>query len=310
MEKLVIIGSGSAGYTAAIYAARANLNPLLYVGLVPGGLLTTTTEVENYPGFATGIQGYDLMEAMRQQAERFGTRMEHDIVTAATLRPGGPHTLTLSSGATVETEALIIATGASHRKLELENEVKLANKGVTYCATCDGAFFRGVPHVVVGGGDSAMEEATFLTRFASKVYIIHRRDQFRASKIMAARVLENPKIEVQWNSVVVDVLDVAQGKVTGVVLKDTVTGATRTLACGAVFVAIGHVPQTQPFAGQIKLDDNGFVVLDGASSRTTVEGVFAAGDCADHVYRQAITAAGMGCRAAIDAERWLEARHH
>lgn len=305
MDDVIIIGTGPAGYTAAIYCARANLNPLIIAGNLPGGQLTQTTDVENFPGFANGVQGFALMEQMRQQAERFGTRMEYATVESVDFTPGGPHKLHLQGGDVREARAVIIATGAAHRRLGLESETKLETHGVTYCAVCDGAFFRDVPHVVVGGGDSAMEEANFLTKFASKVTIVHRRDTFRASKIMADRALNNPKIEVAWNSRVSEILDVAQGKVTGVELTNTQSGETSTLDCGAVFVAIGHIPNTVPFKNAIDLDDEGYIVVQGYSSRTSVDGVFAAGDCVDHTYRQAITAAGMGCRAALDAERWL-----
>ena len=235
MEKLVIIGAGCAGYTAAIYAARAELSPVMLSGDLPGGLLTLTTEVENYPGFAEGVVGFELMEAMRQQAERFGARPLSAKVETAELTPGGPHKLHLQGGDTLECQALVIATGASHRKLGLEAEARLENKGVTYCAVCDGAFFRDVPHVVVGGGDSAMEEALFLTKFATKVTIVHRRDQLRASKIMADRVLAHGKIEMAWDSVVDDILGVLQDKVTGVVLQNVKTQETREVECGAVF---------------------------------------------------------------------------
>ncbi|NLF16306.1 MAG: thioredoxin-disulfide reductase [Lentisphaerae bacterium] len=305
METLVIIGTGPAGLTAALYAARAQLEPLVLAGSVPGGQLTQTTEVENYPGFPEGIQGFDLMEALQRQAERFGARLQNAIVTAVDFKPGGPQRLTLSDDSTLETKAVIIATGARPRWLGLPSEDALRNKGVSSCATCDGAFFRGVPIVVVGGGDSALEEALFLTRFGSKVMVVHRRDALRASKVMIQRAEENPKIEFIWNSVVTDVLDVTQDKVTGVVLKDVKTGAESRRECGAVFVAIGHIPNTEPFESQVQTEGGYIVLPDPGRSQTSVEGVFAAGDCADHVYRQAVTAAGMGCRAAIDAERWL-----
>ncbi len=305
METLVIVGTGPAGLTAALYAARANLGPLVLAGNLPGGQLTQTTEVENYPGFPTGIQGFDLMEAFQKQAERFGARLQNAVVTAVTLVSGGPQRVALSDGSTVEARALIIATGARPRWLGLESETALRNKGVSSCATCDGAFFRGVPIVVVGGGDSALEEALFLTHFGSQVIVVHRRDELRASKVMVQRARENRKIEFIWNAVVDEILDVAQDKVTGVVLKDVRTGARSRRDCGAVFVAIGHIPNTEVFEGHLQTE-NGYIVLpDPGRSQTSVEGVFAAGDCADHVYRQAITAAGMGCRAAIDAERWL-----
>jgi thioredoxin-disulfide reductase len=305
-EKLVIVGSGPAGYTAAIYAARANLNPLLYSGMLPGGLLTQTTEVENFPGFPEGVQGFDLVTAMQAQAERFGTRIEYDAVEKFELTDGGIQKLILPSGDVVETEALIIATGASPRYLGLPNEERLRNHGVSACATCDGAFFKDVPVVVVGGGDSAMEEATFLTRFASKVYVVHRRDELRASPIMAERARANPKIEFVWSSVVEDIL--GQESVEGIRVKSLKTGATSEIACKGYFAALGHIPNTAPFKEFIQLDEHGFVVLSGDSSRTTLAGVFAAGDCADPHYRQAITAAGMGCKAGMDAERYLESK--
>lgn len=305
-EKLVIVGSGPAGYTAAIYAARANLNPLLYSGMLPGGLLTQTTEVENFPGFPEGVQGFDLVTAMQAQAERFGTRIEYDAVEKFELTDGGIQKLILPSGDVVETEALIIATGASPRYLGLPNEERLRNHGVSACATCDGAFFKDVPVVVIGGGDSAMEEATFLARFASKVYVVHRRDELRASPIMAERARANPKIEFVWSSVVEDIL--GQESVEGIRVKSLKTGETSEIACKGYFAALGHIPNTAPFKEFIQLDEHGFVVLSGDSSRTTLAGVFAAGDCADPHYRQAITAAGMGCKAGMDAERYLESK--
>lgn len=305
-EKLVIVGSGPAGYTAAIYAARANLNPLLYSGMLPGGLLTQTTEVENFPGFPESVLGFDLVTAMQAQAERFGTRIEYDAVEKFELTDGGIQKLILPSGDVVETEALIIATGASPRYLGLPNEERLRNHGVSACATCDGAFFKDVPVVVIGGGDSAMEEATFLARFASKVYVVHRRDELRASPIMAERARANPKIEFVWSSVVEDIL--GQESVEGIRVKSLKTGATSEIACKGYFAALGHIPNTAPFKEFIQLDEHGFVVLSGDSSRTTLAGVFAAGDCADPHYRQAITAAGMGCKAGMDAERYLESK--
>ena len=309
MEKLVIIGTGPAGYTAAIYAARAELKPLVIAGSVPGGLLTQTTDIENFPGFPEALQGFELMERMRQQAERFGARVQQGLVSKVAFKPGGPHTLTLDDGSALEAMAVIIATGSRPRELGLPEEAALRNHGISYCATCDGAFFRKVPVVVVGGGDSALEEALFLTHFASEVHVIHRRDALRASVIMQKRVLEHPKITLQWNSVVAAVSDPQAEKVTAVTLKDTVSGTTRELPCAAVFVAIGHLPSTEVFADALSLN-NGYIVLPdaGQSSTTAVEGVFAAGDCVDAHYRQAITAAGMGCRAAIDAERWLSLR--
>lgn len=304
MEKVVIIGTGCAGLTAAIYTARANLNPLVLTGTMPGGLLTTTSTVENYPGFTDGIDGFALMEGMQKQAERFGARIQFGNVESVDLTTR-PFALAVD-GSTVRAEAVIVATGAGHRHLGLESEARLEKKGVTYCATCDGALpmFRNQPLVVVGGGDSACEEALYLTRFASVVYLVHRRDQLRASKIMADRVLAHAKIKPVWDSVVTEILDVAQDKVTSVRLKQVKTGAETDLPCAGVFVAIGHVPNTQIFQGQIDLDANGYVVPRGGAE-TSVPGVFVAGDCADHVYRQAITAAGMGCMAAIEAERYL-----
>jgi len=307
-ETLVIVGTGPAGLTAAIYAGRANINPLVIDGVLPGGQLTQTTEVENYPGFIEGISGYLLMQNMRQQAERFGTRFLSDTVEESELASGGAQVLALGSGEKLETRALIIATGARPRWLGVPGEEELKNKGVSACATCDGAFFRDVPIAVVGGGDSALEEALFLTRFGSKVYVIHRRDQLRASKIMQHRALANPKIEFCWNSVVAEILDVKADRVTGLRLRNVKTDETSTLDCEAVFMAIGHIPSTEAFQGKVAVDEKGYIQLEGSSSATDIDGVFAAGDCADSTYRQAITAAGMGCRAAIDAERWLAAR--
>ncbi|SDU06839.1 thioredoxin reductase (NADPH) [Verrucomicrobium sp. GAS474] len=305
MENLVIIGSGPAGWTAAIYAARANLKPLLVTGQQPGGLLTTTTIVENYPGFPQGIDGNDLMVALQEQAKRFGTNVQYMSVVDSVDFSSRPFKITVD-GDVIEAKSVIISVGAGHRHLGVPGEHELENKGVTYCATCDGALpiFRNKPLVVVGGGDSACEEATYLTNFASEVYLVHRRDSLRASQIMADRTLANPKIKPIWNAAVEEVLGQGEGKVTGVRLKDTVTGETRNLDCAGVFIAIGHIPNTALFKGQIDLDEAGYVQLKNGS-RTNVEGVFAAGDCADSVYRQAITAAGMGCAAAIDAERFL-----
>ena len=304
MEKVVIIGTGCAGLTAAIYTARADLQPLTLTGTMPGGLLTTTSIVENFPGWPEGIDGFELMMNLQKQAERFGARIEMGTVDSVDLS-SRPFKISVD-GEMIETQSIIISTGAGHRHLGLESEEKLENKGVTYCATCDGALpmFRNQPLVVVGGGDSACEEAMYLTRFASKVYLIHRRDTLRASKIMGDRVLEHPKIEPVWNSVVTEVLDVTQEKVTGVKLKNIETGEESQIDCAGLFVAIGHVPNTQLFKGVINTDENGYIIPE-KGSRTNVEGVFVAGDCADHVYRQAITAAGQGCMAAIDAERYL-----
>jgi len=307
MENVVIIGSGCAGLTAALYTARANLRPLVLTGRQPGGLLTTTTVVENYPGFPEGVDGYELMVRLQKQAERFGAQVRFGTVEAVDLSRQ-PFGLTVD-GEPVTAETIIIATGASHRHLGLESEHKLENKGVTYCATCDGALpvFRNQPLVVVGGGDSACEEAMYLTRFGSIVYLVHRRDALRASKIMAERVLTQEKIKPVWDSVVTEVLDVKQDKVTGVRLKNVKTNAESMIDCGGVFVAIGHVPNTQLFKGVLDMDESGYInPRKGAA--TNVPGVFAAGDCADRVYRQAVTAAGLGCAAAIEAERYLAAR--
>jgi thioredoxin reductase (NADPH) len=308
MEKVVIMGSGCAGLTAALYTARANLRPLVVTGQQPGGLLTTTTVVENYPGFPDGVDGYELMQRMQQQAERFGARVQSGVVEAADLSKQ-PLALTVD-GERLETETLIIASGASHRHLDLPSESLLENKGVTYCATCDGALplFRNQPLVVVGGGDSACEEAMYLTRFGSMVYLVHRRDMLRASKIMADRALANPKIKPVWDSVVTEVLDVKQSKVTGVRLKNVRTGSESVLDCAGVFVAIGHIPNTQLFKGVIEMDEHGYIIPKRGTA-TNVAGVFVAGDCADRVYRQAVTAAGQGCAAAIDVERYLAARN-
>ena len=305
MEQVVIIGSGCAGWTAAIYTARANLNPLLITGQQPGGLLTTTSSVENFPGFRNGIEGTALMLEMQEQATRFGTRIQYLSRVESVDFSSAPLKITVD-GKVIETRSVIVAVGAGHRHLGVPGEHELENKGVTYCATCDGALpvFRNQPLVVVGGGDSACEEASYLTRFASQVYLIHRRDSLRASRIMAERTLANPKITPVWNSVVDEVLDVTENRVTGVRLKNIVTGENSTLGCAGVFVAIGHTPNTQIFQGQLTMDEAGYLTL-AEGSRTNIPGVFAAGDCADSVYRQAITAAGMGCAAAIDAERWL-----
>ena len=304
MEKVVIIGSGCAGLTAAIYTARANLNPLVLTGTMPGGLLTTTSIVENYPGFPEGVDGFELMQRMQKQAERFGARVEFGTVESAAVE-GNPIKLVVD-GKEIETRTLIIASGAGHRHLGLESEARLENKGVTYCATCDGALpmFRDQPLVVVGGGDSACEEATYLTRFGSVVYLIHRRDELRASKIMADRALAHPKIKPIWDSVVTEVMDVEAGKVTGVRVRNVRTEEEQVLDCAGLFVAIGHVPNTQIFRNQVEMDEAGYVIPK-RGSETSAKGVFVAGDCSDHVYRQAVTAAGLGCAAAIDAERYL-----
>jgi thioredoxin reductase (NADPH) len=306
MEKVVIIGTGCAGLTAALYTARANLAPLVLTGTMPGGLLTTTSIVENFPGFPEGIDGYELMVRMQKQAERFGARVKFATVDSVDFA-SRPFRLVVD-GDPVEAQTVIIATGAGHRRLGLDSEALLEKKGVTYCATCDGALpmFRSQPLVVVGGGDSACEEATYLTRFGSTVYLVHRRDSLRASKVMAARTLTNPKIQPIWNSVVTEVLDVKEEKVTGVRLKNLRTSEESALDCAGVFVAIGHVPNTQLFKGVIDIDEQGYIV-PRQGTETNISGVFVAGDCADHVYRQAVTAAGQGCAAAIDAERYLSA---
>ncbi len=305
MEKVVIIGSGCAGLTSAIYTARANLEPLVLTGAMPGGLLTTTSIVENFPGFSKGIDGTDLMVEMQQQAERFGAKIQFGSTVDAIDFSGQPLKISVD-GKTVETQTVIIASGAGHRHLGLPNEAKLERKGVTYCATCDGALpaFRDQPLVVVGGGDSACEEATYLTRFASKVYLVHRRDQLRASKIMSERTLNHEKIEPVWDSEVTDVMDIDQDKVTGVKIRNNKTDKETTIDCAGLFIAIGHVPNTQLFKGIIDMDDEGYI-LPKKGQETNVNGVYVAGDCSDRVYRQAITAAGQGCAAAIDAERYL-----
>jgi thioredoxin reductase (NADPH) len=306
MEKVVVIGSGCAGWTAALYTARANLQPLVLTGSQPGGLLTTTSIVENYPGFPEGLDGYELMTRMQKQAERFGARASFGTVEKADFSKR-PFALTVD-GERIAAETVIIATGASHKHLGVPGENLLETKGVTYCATCDGALpaFRNQALVVIGGGDSACEEALYLTRFGSVIHLIHRRDTLRASKIMSERALSSPKIKAVWDSVVTEVLDVKQDKVTGVNLRNLKTSAESVLNCAGVFIAIGHSPNTAIFKGQIEMDTGGFIVPKHGTM-TNVPGVFVAGDCADHVYRQAVTAAGMGCAAAIDAERFLAA---
>jgi thioredoxin reductase (NADPH) len=303
VHKLVIVGSGCAGATAAIYAARASLSPVVLEGSEPGGQLAMTTLVENFPGFPNGVQGPDLLTAMKQQAERFGAEFRRETAAAVNLGRR-PFTVSTDGGESLQCEALIVASGASAQWLGLESESKLIGRGVSSCATCDGYFFRGQDVVVVGGGDTAMEDALFLTRFARKVTIVHRRDALRASKILAERAKTNPKIEFVWDAVVVDVLDPQAEKVVGVRLRNLKTGEETTRDAQGLFVAIGHRPNTRVFEGQLELKDGYIVVQEG--SRTSVEGVFAAGDVHDRVYRQAVTAAGSGCRAAIDAARFLE----
>ena len=303
VEPVVIIGSGPAGYTAAIYAARAQLSPILLEGSVTaGGALMNTTEVENFPGFQKGIMGPALMEEMRAQAEKFGTRFVTDDAVKVDLK-GDVKTIQDGSGNTYLAKSVILATGSGYKKIGLPKEETLSGRGVSYCATCDGFFFKEQAIAVVGGGDSALEEATFLTRFASKVYLIHRRNELRASRIMQQRAQNDPKIEFVWNSQVIDIL--GEEKVTGVRIKDTVTGDEKNIELTGLFVAIGHVPRSELLIGQIDLDSNGYVKTQSESTKTNIEGVFACGDLVDHVYRQAITAAGTGCQAALDAERFL-----
>lgn len=303
-EKLIIIGTGPAGYTAAIYAARADLSPLVFTGGQIGGQLTTTTEIENFPGFPEGIMGPELMFNMSRQAEKFGARYAYEEVLSVTQEAcSGLFTVTTSGGA-YKAQAVIVATGATARYLGIEGERELIGHGLTACATCDGAFYRDVPVCVVGGGDSACEEATFLTRFASKVYLIHRRDSLRASKAMQQRVLQNPKIEPVWNSTIAAYTKDASGEVCGVTLRDTVTGEERPLEVKCVFMAIGHKPNSSFLGDLVEVDGAGFI-MSGNGTATKTPGLFVAGDVADPVYRQAISAAGMGCRAALDAERYL-----
>jgi len=306
MEDVLILGTGCAGLTAAIYTARANLEPLVLEGTQPGGQLTTTSEVENFPGFPEGIDGFMLMDNMRKQATRFGTRFASDRIEKIEV-DGAIKRLTAESGSVYEARAVIIATGARPRLLDIPGEKELwGGKGVTTCATCDGAFYRDMDVVVVGGGDSACEEALFLTRFCSKVTVLHRRDEFRASKIMADRVLAHEKIEVKWNTVPEEVLAGDDGTMRAVRVKNRETGQSDEIEAKGFFIAIGHLPNTDFAKDLLPLDNDGYIVSNHESGvRTEVEGLYVAGDCSDHVYRQAITAAGMGCRAAIEAERWL-----
>jgi thioredoxin reductase (NADPH) len=306
-RNLIIVGSGPAGYTAALYAARASLQPLVIEGVQSGGALMTTTDVENFPGFPDGILGPELMDNMRKQAERFGAELLTDDATGVDLT-GEVKTVRMG-GSAYRARAVILATGSAWRPLGVPGEQELLGHGVSSCATCDGFFFRNQHIAVVGGGDSAMEEATFLTKFADTVTIIHRRDEFRASKIMADRALSNSKIEIRWNTVVDEILG-TDGSVSGVQLRDVVTGDKNTLDVTGVFIAIGHDPRTELFADQVALDEHGYVRVETPTTRTSLPGVFAAGDVVDHVYRQAVTAAGTGCAAALDAERYLAALGH
>jgi thioredoxin reductase (NADPH) len=305
IENVVIVGTGCAGLTAAIYTARANLNPLILEGALPGGQLTTTSEVENFPGFPHGIDGFQLTQNMREQAARFGARFEQALVTSVDFTVN-PRKLVLGDRV-ILAKSVIIATGASPRMTGIPGEKELyGGKGVTTCATCDGAFYRNMEVAVLGGGDSAAEEALFLTRFASKVYLVHRRDSLRASKIMADRAVAHEKIQMVWDSVPVEVLGVPEGSVNGLKVKNVKTGAESVLPVKGIFIAIGHLPNTGPFTPALDVDEGGyFKPADGSQVRTNVPGVYVAGDCSDHVYRQAITAAGLGCQAAIEAERWL-----
>ena len=305
MENVIILGTGCAGFTAGIYTARANLNPLILEGKQPGGQLTTTSEVENFPGFPQGVDGYELMDNLRKQATRFGARVENAFIDRVEF--SGDRKILYSGEKSYEAKVVIIATGAAPRLLGIPGEQEMyGGKGVTTCATCDGAFYRDMDVVVIGGGDSACEEALFLTRFCSKVTLVHRRDELRASKIMAERTLAHEKIEAVWNSAVEEILPDEDGRVRAIKVKNLQGEDSVEINCKGVFIAIGHLPNTQPFDGILDLDSNGYLIpCDGSMVKTKIPGVFVAGDCADHVYRQAITAAGMGCQSAIEAERWL-----
>lgn len=308
VRNVIIIGSGPAGYTAAVYAARANLNPLMFEGSVTaGGALMNTTDVENFPGFPEGIMGPDLMDKFRAQAERFGAELISDDVTAVDLQ-GDIKTVSLADGTQYKAKAVILAMGSGYRKLEIEGEDRLSGHGVSWCATCDGFFFRNQNIVVVGGGDSAVEEANFLTRFADKVTLVHRRDELRASKIMQDRAMANDKIEFSWNSEVAELH--GDDKLEGITLRDTNTGEVRRIEATGLFIAIGHDPRSELLKGQVELDDEGYVLVQPGSTETNVTGVFASGDLVDHTYRQAITAAGTGCAASLDAERYLSDLEH
>jgi thioredoxin reductase (NADPH) len=308
VQKTLILGSGPAGYTAAIYAARANLDPVMIAGPQPGGQLTITSEVENYPGFPKGIMGPEMMEQFREQAERFGTKVHYTLGIEVDLKKR-PFTVKTDDDQVFKTETLIISTGASALYLGLPNEKKLQGRGVSACATCDGFFFKNKVVYVVGGGDSACEEANFLTKFASKVYLVVRRNHLRASKIMQQRALDNPKIEVLWGQNVTDVFDVSAGKVNGLELTATETGEKKRVPADGLFLAIGHKPNTDLFRGLLNMDDKGYILTTPGKAATNIEGVFAAGDCQDSYYRQAVTAAGSGCMAAIEVERFLETQH-
>lgn len=309
MEQVIIIGSGPAGLTAALYCGRANLSPLVISGDLPGGQLTQTSEVENYPGFPNGINGFDLIELMTNQAKKFGARIQTGIVTNVELKNKGPHTLELDKETKIQCQSLIIAVGAKPKWLGLNSENILKNHGVSSCAICDGSFFRNVPVVVVGGGEAAIEDSIFLTRFASKVILVHRRDSLRATDIMKKRIQSNPKIEFVWNSIIEDILDVNQNKVTGVKVKNVIDNSIQYISCSALFVAIGHIPNTDIFKNYLEMKD-GYIIRpnEDISSMTSLEGVFVAGDCSNYNYKQAIVASSMGCQAAIDVERWLSSR--
>jgi thioredoxin reductase (NADPH) len=305
MENIIILGTGCAGFTAGIYTARANLNPLILEGRQPGGQLTTTSEVENFPGFPQGVDGYSLMDQLRKQATRFGARIENAFIDKVDFN--GDTKILFAGNKKFEAKAIIIATGAAPRLLDVPGEKEMyGGKGVTTCATCDGAFYKNMDVIVAGGGDSACEEALFLTRFCSKVTLIHRRDELRASKIMAERTQAHEKIEIIWDSAIKEILPDETGKTRAVSVENLKTKEVLEISCKGVFIAIGHVPNTQPFKDILSLDSNGYLVaVEGSQVQTSIPGVYVAGDCADHVYRQAITAAGMGCQAAIDVERWL-----